>query len=312
MKRSAVVATIGLVFTLSYWGCIKPNEDDDQAIVELLNTSQYTGDNHTRAYGSQDSTVIQGGDQAPTPGTDGYDTIPFVRFRRYVPGSGISRHIEIQRPAYPGYPDTTALATITSEIYGELRTMFDTTTNPIAVWRKPFHDRAIRRVYLTKHGDRWFIRRVSPLTIRTVNPAYELKLDSLIATASSGTVFRLHTGDTLLTKEELPNFVPNDTVRVQVFLSSNGDSAWVFLHHGMRPRVQFPGWRRPYFKTGTFSFERTWLIGAETYDSPEVRPSIHDAIGWSTLWADTTAPYVATAWGIPYIVRNPNEAAPEE
>ena len=45
---------------------------------------------------------------------------------------------------------------------------------------------------------------------------------------------------------------------------------------------------------------------------PSVRPGIHDAIGWSSLWADSAKPYVAAAWGIPYIVKNTTEPLPND
>jgi len=311
MKKKLVLAvTTLLVLSLGILGCGKQAKNDEEDIRNLLNASGYTDESHTQGYSSQDSIPISGGDPDLGPGMDGYDTIPFVRFRRFVRPSGISRTVVISIPAYPGYPDTTALATITSDIHGELRTIFDTTTNPMLVWRKPFHDQAVRRVYLTKGPDRWYIRKVSPLNITTVDAAYELRLVSLHVEAASGEVFDLSTADTLLTKEELPTFVPGDTVLVQVTVQSSGDSCWVFLHHGRRePPYR---WRRPYFKTGTFTFERTWYIGGEGYDAPEVRPSAHDAIGWNTLWADTSQPYVAAAWGLPYIVKHPNQPLPDD
>ena len=66
-------------------------------------------------------------------------------------------------------------------------------------------------------------------------------------------------------------------------------------------------------RTSTWTFERTWVIGDEgEYDRPHVRPSIHDAIGWGTLWADSSKPYVAAAWGVPYIVKYQNEEIPAD
>jgi hypothetical protein len=72
-------------------------------------------------------------------------------------------------------------------------------------------------------------------------------------------------------------------------------------------------WRRPYLKTSTTTFERFWYIGLESAGvKSEVRPSGHDAIGWSTLWGDTSHPYVAAAWGVPYIIHIPGTAIPED
>jgi hypothetical protein len=302
----AVAALLLAVVALT--GCNRrPN--DEQAIETLLVNSGYTNDEQTKNYGANDTTLPQ---PDSTVGTDGYEKMPFVRFRRYIPPSGFSRTLNIQIPAYPGGPDTTALVTITWDINGELRTMFDTTTNPILVWRKPFHDVAVRKVYLEKSPDAWHIVKVSPLVASTQNAAYNLEVTSIHAVGRvSGEVFDLSTSDTMLTKDQLPCFVPNDTVVVTVTVSSGGDSCWTFLHHGRPAKPHI--WRSPYWKVSTFTFERTWVIANESeYDVPSVRPSIHDAIGWNTLWADTTAPYVAAAWGIPYIVKNPNEPLPND
>ncbi len=300
--------TIVVALAVGLLGCDKNKDNDEQLIRSLLSNSAYTADNQTSSYGAADSTIEEGGGE---PGTDEYERIPFVRFRRYIPRTGLSRAVEVQIPAYPGWDDTTALATITHDINGELRTAFDTTSNPILVWRKPFHDRSLRKVFLTKDDDGWHIRKVSPLRVWTENTAYNLSIVRVLAIGRvSGDTFELTTTDTLLTKEQLPNFVPSDTVTVWVTVTSDRDSCWTFLHRGRpeRPRV----YRQPYFRTSTWTFERTWILGQESYDAPEVRPSIHDAIGWGTLWADTTEPYVASAWGIPYIVRHPNEPMPND
>lgn len=310
MKRTLILAAASLLVTaVALTGCNRKH-DDQQTIQSLLVNSGYTNDEHTKNYGANDTTLEPGSDS--TLGTDGYERIPFVRFRRYIPANGLSRTLNIQIPAYQGGPDTTALVTITWDVTGELRTMFDTTTNPILVWRKPFHDVAIRKVYLEKYADAWHIIKISPLVLSTQNAAYNLQVTGIHAVGRvSGEVFDLNTSDTMLTKDQLPCFVPNDTVVVTVTVTSDGDSCWAFLHHGLvqRPHV----WRSPYWRKNTWTFERIWVIGDESdYDGPSVRPSIHDAIGWSSLWADSSKPYVAAAWGIPYIVKNPGEQLPSD
>lgn len=310
MTRTTSLAVVALlVAALAIVGCQR-SETDQQAIESLLAGSGYTNDPNARSYGANDTTVEPVDDD--TPGADVYERMPFVRFRRYIPANGFSRTLDIQIPAYPGGPDTTALVTITWDITGELRTTFDTTTNPILVWRKPFHDVAVRKVYLEKYSRGWHIVKVSPAVTSTQNAAYDLHIASLHAVGRvSGEVFDLTTSDTMLTKDQLPCFVPNDTVTVTVTVSSSDDSCWVFLHHGRpeKPRM----WRKPYWRAGTWTYERTWIIGDEAqYDRPHVRPSIHDAIGWGTLWADSSKPYVAAAWGIPYIVKYPSEAMPDD
>jgi len=310
MKSTAtlVVAAL-LIAAVAIVGCQRTDRDQ-QAIESLLAGSGYSNDPNAQSYGANDTTVESGGDGSF--GMDSYERIPLVWFRRYIPPDGFSRTLNIQIPAYPGGPDTTALVTITWDVTGELRTMFDTTANPIPVWRKPFHDVSVRKVYLEKYSGRWHIVKLSPLVVATQNAAYELRVAGLHAVGRvSGEEFDLTTSDTMLTKDQLPCFVPNDTVDVTVTVTSSDDSCWVFLYHGRpaRPRV----WRSPYWRTGTWTFERTWIIGDEgEYDRPHVRPSIHDAIGWGTLWGDSSKPYVAAAWGIPYIVKHPTDDIPAD
>ena len=289
-------------------GCAVNQDSDEATIRSLLNSSGYTNESNEQSHGSEDTTLAEGGEGLDTPGT-----IPFVRFRRHIPRGGISRQLVIDIPAYPGGPDTTALATITSDITGEFRTMFDTTSNPILVWRKSLHDQAVRTVYLTKGPDGWRIRKVSPLHFSTVDPAYELNITEFKVHAASwapGDTFILTSPDTLLAKHDLPTFEPEDEVTVWITVASTGDSCWTFLHHG-RPHRPFR-WRRTYFKTTTYSFQRTWHLSVEGYEQPQIRPSGHDVIGWNTLWSDTTEPYVSTAWGLPYIVMEQGSIFPEE
>ncbi|MFO7651300.1 MAG: hypothetical protein R6X13_08200 [bacterium] len=307
MNRAPVLtmtALAALAVALVGCGRLGANRDRDE-ISRLLASSGYTSEDQDRAYGATDSTLQPGG--AGDVGDVG-QWIPFVRFRRYVPRGGVSRNYDVQIPAYPGYPDTTALVTLTATVTGELRTMFDTTGNPILVWRKPFSDEAVRRVYLTKDGSGWHVRRVTALEFRTLDAPYTLRVDSVRAAATSGEVFVLCDPDSLLAKDDLPTFLPNDTVTVTVWASTTGDSCWAFLHHG---RSQWPyRWRSPFLRLITMQFERRWLVGDEAYDRPEVRASAIDVIGWGSLLADTTQPYVSAAWGIPYVVKHTNEQMP--
>ncbi|MBN2537861.1 hypothetical protein JXB37_06255 [candidate division WOR-3 bacterium] len=306
----ALAALFLAAAALLFAGCAGFGSGDEQDIRTLLNTSGYTNEDNDRSYGSDDSTVTPGGDG---PLTDDPHRVPFVRFRRYIPPRGVSRQVTVDIPAYPGWPDTTALATITTDIRGELRTMFDTTSNPILVWRKPFEDRAVRKVLLFKHENRWWIDKVTPLEFSTQDAAYDLEITGLKVHASSwaaGDTFRLTSTDTMLGKHDLPCFVPSDTVRVWVTAASNGDSCWTFLHHG---RPKWPHrWRKPYLKLDTYEFHGVWLIGDEGYEKAAIRPSGHDVIGWNSLWADSSAPYVSAAWGLPYVVKLPAEEIPEE
>ena len=306
MRRAVLYAAVVALAAGVISGCAK--QDEKATITSLLAASGYTDDPHAGNYGANDTTLARPDSMSATAS---YELIPFVRFRRYIPPGGVQREVVVRIPADSGGPDSTALATITWTITGELRTCFDTTTQPINVWRKPFTDVATRRVYLEKHDGGWHILKISPLALATQNPAYHLNIANIHAVSRvSHDTFDLSTTDTMLTKSQLPWFEPGDTVTITVTVQSDGDSCWVFLHHGRlgAPRV----WRRPYWRTGTWTFERTWLVRDETYDRPVVRPSIHDAIGWGTLWGDSSKPYVAAAWGIPYIVKMPSDSVPAD
>ncbi|HTW92441.1 MAG TPA: hypothetical protein VMH22_12130 [bacterium] len=310
MKRAALYAVAVALAAVVLVGCAKSNGDESATITSLLAASGYTDDPHAVNYGANDTTLERPDSMTGTAASIQFIP-PFVRFRRYIPASGVQRKVVVQIPADSGGPDSTALATITWTITGELRTCFDTTTHPIYVWRKPFTDVATRKVYLEKYDGKWHIVKLSPLATATQNPAYHLNITNIHAVSRiSHDTFDLSTTDTMLTKSQLPWFAPHDTVTVDVTVQSDGDSSWVFLHHG---RLGVPHiWRRPMWKTGTWTFERTWLVSDETYNQPVVRPSIHDAIGWGTLWGDSTKPYVAAAWGIPYIVRTPTDSTPAD
>jgi hypothetical protein len=300
-------------------GCAVNQPSDEDAVRDLLAGSGYTSDENVSRYGSSDSTPGSGGD-GTLPTIAGYQYIPFLRFARFIRPEGVTRDVSITIPAYPGWPDTTALAEITDHINGELRVVHDTTGNPILVWRKPFQDKAVRTVYLTRTEARrreprrgWRIVKVSPAVFSTENAEYDLRIVRLAATARpSGETFELTTADTLLSKDGLPTFRPGDTVTVQLTVRSSGDSCWAFLHRGRIGNQRPRHWREAYWKTGTYSFERTWVIADEPFEGPSVRPSVHDAIGWSTLFDDTTGHYVAAAWGIPYIVREANDPLPDD
>jgi hypothetical protein len=307
MKRAVLYGVTVALAAAAVFGCAR-TQNEKSSIKSLLVASGYTDDAQAGNYGANDTTLEQPDSGASVACCQ---RIPFVRFRRYIPEGGIERSVDVQIPADSGGPDSTALATITWTITGELRTCFDTTTNPIYVWRKRFTDVSTRKVYLEKHEDRWHIKKLSPLATATQDPAYRLSIKNIrVVSSLSHDTFDLSTADTLLTKDELPWFEPGDTVDVTVTVESDGDSCWVFLHRGRAgaPRV----WHEPCLRMSTWKFERRWLAGMETYDRPSVRPSIHDAIGWGTLWADTSQPYVAAAWGIPYIVRMQADTTPED
>lgn len=298
MKKYLTILTIiFLCANILTVGCKGKNKDEDD-IKDILQSSVYTDEDQSRAFEDND-TIPNTFALLAMPDTM---TIPWVRFARKI--TSFTRHVSVE------IKDTIAIATIGTAAEGYFIVINDP-INPIR-YRRPIADTGIRTVYLTKHDDRWRIRKVSPKNIWTKDAATQITITSVRAEASpSGNIFEITNPDTLLTKNQLPTFYPNDTVKVTVTLQMQDDSAWVFLHRGRKRPYRR---REPFFRTSTYTFERTWIISTDTdasYTAPEVRPSAIDAIQWQTLWGDSLAPYNSRAWCLPYVVKLPSESYPD-
>ncbi|MEO0092939.1 MAG: hypothetical protein ABIK67_01610, partial [candidate division WOR-3 bacterium] len=199
-------------------GCKGKNQDEED-IKDILNSSLYTNEDQSRAFEDND-TVPETGLILLMPDTM---RIPWVRFVRKI--TSFTRHIAVE------IKDTTAIATIGTSALGYFIVVNDP-LNPIR-YERPITDTGIRKVYLTKHDGRWYIRKITPKNIWTKNANIPITITNLRAEARpSGNTFEITSPDTFLTKEQLPTFRPDDTVKVTVTLQMADDSAWVFLHRG--------------------------------------------------------------------------------
>jgi len=227
------------------------------------------------------------------------DTLPWVRFARSIERP-VQRTVTITIPAYPGYPDTTALATITNSVFGRFYVQHDSSAR--IAWVKDYVDDGIRKVYLTKHGGQrgdWRIQRMSPLNYITQNAPWPVEIASLkLEARPSGLTYEYTSPDTLLTKRGLPGFVEGDTVKVTVTVQSD-TATWVFLHHGDDYFHQ----REAFYRTSPTAFVREWVLPVDSLrHAPLVLGNAADVISWPTLFGDTISPYNSRAWVLPYVV----------
>ncbi|HIE05720.1 MAG TPA: hypothetical protein EYP58_02855 [bacterium (Candidatus Stahlbacteria)] len=298
------IAAIGLVLT----GC-QP-ESDEALIRDLLNNSQYTQEGTGFQKENDDTTNLEVAQM--NPGFFDLETIPFVRFGRWIVRP-VPHHIEVD------VNGDTAWATITAEAHGWFYVLNESIPGA-PVHRREFYDSLARTVYLEKDENGWHIVSITPVKLWTKDGLNDINILEVSAVARpSGEEFHLYNGDSLLTKDQLPTFAPNDTVAVTVRAEmpasgAQADSVWAFLHHGRHPRAgHHIHIRDPFYKVSTFEFEREWIIADDSIvKTPALRHSAIDFIAWSTLWGDSSATYYAAAWGLPYIVKLSGEETPPD
>jgi len=299
MKLLTRLSVLGLIAVLAllFTGCQNHNPNNEDSIRTLLGFSDYTNDDQSGTTDDGTADPQQGGGF----GALGFDqptveTLPWVRFARKIERP-VPRTIAITIPAYPGYPETTALAVITASPSGN----FYVHNNPGGhiAWVKPLADQGVRKVYLTQHSDTWRIREMTPWNIGTVDAPYAINIASIrIDARPSGLSYEYFTPDTMLTKNQLPAFLPGDSVHVTVTVQSDSGT-WAFLHRGLRGHHR----RQAFYQTAPNTFEREWVIRHDSLPQvPAVRPTAFDIIGYPTLFGDTLSPYNSRAWTLPYIV----------
>ncbi len=293
-----------LLITSLLFFCQKGIVNEEEEVKKVVETSLYTGKEFDKALDESDTSP---GFFSSAGGIIDSLTIPWVKFRRKV--DSVERYIRVRIPAYPGYPDTTALATITARISGRFFVVNIKDSLPPPIYVRPIFDSSYSQVYLTKGKKGWKVRKITPKAITTVDASSLLKIEKFRTEAKpSGRVFEITTSDTLLTKDQLPTFRPEDTVRVLVTISFDTDSGWIFLHRGPKGDRK----REPFYKTSSNTFERTWIISNEPIQTAVVRPAAIDFIGWRTLFGDSSALYNSSAWALPYVIKKDEEAYPED
>jgi len=293
LKRLVPVLILAFIFILI--GCNK-NDDDVTLIKQLLDDSHYT----------QESTTAVTDDSSSTPSQEKYpdSILSWVRWVRRIERP-VTRHIDVIVNGDSAVATITALLTGTPPNYGFfVKNLTDTTR----IYKRTISDSTRRQVKLYKSANGWRIVAITVCNMNTVNGYAPITINEIKAEVPNRSyVFRLTDPAKFITKESLPTFLPNDTIQVTVTISVAGDSAWAFLHRGIGGiRI-----RRPFSKTGTNTFTRTWIVPEEAVTPPVVRHSAFDIIGWQTLYGDSTATYCSRAWGLPYIIKRTTDTIPE-
>jgi hypothetical protein len=280
-------------------GCAKMS--DEEKIQTLLEDSPYVGEGTLRM--SNDSTDVPN------------SSSPYFRADTFPDDVHWVRWIEL--PVSIVYTITitgdSADVMITSYFYGAPPGYGLFVINDFSgpIWQRTITDSIVRRVTLYRNeSDDWHIVSLTAATMYTVGatPTNPISISEVRARVDSRDYeWVINSPNTLYEKDELPTFLPNDTVEVTVTLDVTGDSAWAFLHHGAGHKPGF-GLRRhhrdPFYKDSTVTFSRTWKIADDSIvATPAVRHSAVDVLIWEALFGDSTAVYQARAWAIPYIVK---------
>ncbi len=281
-------------------------ESDEMLIQGVLESSPYIADGALQIH--DDSTQIPADDMT-TPIYS--DTIPYVRWVRWI-----------QRPIIRKYEivinGDSADVTIYAHLYGEPPGYgFFVNNDPIGpVYQRTISDSLVRRVKLWKdEGGEWHIGSLTAADIYTFNNEHPVFLSQIIASVPSRNyVFVISSPNAYFERNELPIFLPNDTVHVTVICSAQDDSTWAFLHHGVGHRTS-TGYhnRQPFYRNDINTFTRTWIIADDSIiTTPAVRHSAVDVLGWQTLFGADDATYYSRIWCLPYIVLQPGEEIPDD
>jgi len=295
MIHKRLIPICGLL--LFIMGC--PRKDEEAKISDLLSSSPYVI--------SSDGLVFDDASKTPkSPEMNLFtaESVPFVRFVRWI-NRPVERHYEID------VSGDSAHVTMTANVTGKFYVL---NTPGGDVYTRDIADSAYRaQIDLYKDNTGWHIARISPLQIYTYGAETPIKIKEVKAeVASRNYTFILTDPTNPLTKEELPTFLPNDTVIVTVKVEVTGDSCWVILHHGRyrkAPRIHHRDW---FLKEGD-SFTGTWYIADDSVVTPGVRYAAIDVMTWQTLWGDSTVTKATEmVWSLPYIVKEENEPLPPD
>lgn len=304
MRYAQLLCLIPLIVVIVI-GCGKKNDEAD--IQALLEESWFVGDGATQS--ADDSSSTPKGIGVSYLATD---TIKYARWVRWI-----------ERPVHPEFDPIingdSAEVTITAYFHGQPPGYgFFVNNDPLGpIYQRTISDSVIRKVKLYHDDTGWHIASLTVADIYTVGAAHPVTISEVkAAVASRQYEFVVNSANTYFEKDELPIFYPNDTVEVTVTCSADGDSTWAFLHHGAGHK---PGaglrrhWRQPFYRETTTTFKRTWIIADDSVlVTPAVRHSAVDVVGWQTLWGDSTETYYSRAWGLPYIIKAPEDEIPPD
>ncbi|MGB9721003.1 MAG: hypothetical protein ACPL28_05945 [bacterium] len=303
-----LIQVVGLVLlaVVVMINCGKKNDEAD--IEELLNNTWFVGgevqtqDDSTNTPSSVSGLVLA------------TDTFPFyVKWVRWIERP-VERHYDIDVVDDSAFITMTAYLKGTPPGYG----FFVANDSPVgsgSIVVRAITDSVVRKAKCFRDDAGWHLASITVADIYTVGTQHPVTISEIRATvASRNYEFVVNSADKYFEKDELPIFYPNDTVEVTVTCSAEGDSTWAFLHHGAghKPGVGLRRhWRQPFYRENTTTFKRTWIIADDSVlTTPAVRHSAVDILGWETIFGDSTATYYSRAWGIPYIIKNPNDTLP--
>ncbi|MEO0071826.1 MAG: hypothetical protein ABIK10_00095 [candidate division WOR-3 bacterium] len=297
LKKLSGLGVILLSLGVILGGC--DSQREEEAIREFIEQSIYT---------AEGSMVLDdtGSVMFATEFTD--SVIPWIRWVRKIKRP-IGRNINISI-----YGDS-ALATIKMYLEGLPPDYgFWVINNPQSstIYRRAITDSSVRQVKLARISPRhWRIVSVTPAVIKTVNSYTPISINQVqLEVPSRGYRFILNNPSRFLLRESLPDFRPNDTIKVTVSIETSNDSGWVYLHRG-RKAVGAGHRREALFRRNLTTFVGTWIIPEEFETRPVVRHCAFDIIGYETLFGDSTASYAAYLWVVPYIIRNTADEFPE-
>lgn len=243
------------------------------------------------------------------------DTFPFyVKWARFIERP-VERHYEIDVVGDSAFVTMTAYFKGTPPGYG----FFVTNDSPVGsgpVMVREITDSVVRKIKCFRNDAGWHLASLTVADIYTVGATYPVTINKIEVRVGGNLVFSVDNPNTYFTKDQLPTFKPSDTVEVMVYCAASGDSTWAFLHHGAghKPGVGLKRhWRQPFYRENTTTFKRTWIIANDSIlVTPAVRHSAVDVLGWQTLFGDATTTYYSRAWGIPYIVKDPDDTLPDD
>jgi hypothetical protein len=292
--------------------CGTDSMSDEVQIQALLENSSYVGEGALQT--SDDGTNDPNG-QSPNL-THPYlpmdvDTIPFTKWVRWI-----------ERPVTWSYEifvtGDSADATITAFFHGSPPGYGIYVINDLSgpIWQRAITDSVVRKIKLYNDATGWHILSLTAADIYTIGATNPVSITEVKARVESRDYeWVINSADTYFEKDELPTFLPNDTIDVTVTVGVVDDSSWAFLHHNAHPQAQVglkPHYRDPFYRENTTIFTRTWYIADDSIATPGVRHAAIDVLTWQTLFGDSTATYSAHAWSVPYIVKLPGQDIPDD
>lgn len=305
MKSIGVLMTLLLVGMLTI-SCARNEEAEVQGFLDkcwFLNGEVQTTDDSTN---TPKSSLF-----GPGIATD---TFPFyVKWVRFIERP-VERHYDIDIVGDSAFVTMTAFFEGIPPGYG----FFVANDSPVGsgpVKVRAITDSVIRRVKCYRDDTGWHLASLTVADIFTSGTQHPVTITEVRARVLNRNYeFVVNDPNKYFKKDELPIFYPNDTVEVSVTCNAEGDSTWAFLHHGAghKPGVGLR-WhiRKPLYRETTTTFKRIWIIADDSVlVTPAVRHSALDVIGWETLFGDSTATYYSRAWGLPYIIKSPNDTIP--